>query len=78
MAERDMVNSPPHYTLGGIETIDFIQAKLSPEGFHAYCLGNALKYISRADHKGGEEDLRKAQWYLNRALATPASKESGE
>lgn len=68
-AKHDMVNSPPHYTAGGIETIDFIEAKLTAEQFTGYCLGNALKYISRAGKKDGTDiDIRKAIWYLNRSL----------
>jgi len=67
----DIVNSPPHHTFGGIETIDFLEAKLGAEGFHAYCLGNAIKYIARSGHKGGPEgadlDLRKAIWYICKA-----------
>jgi hypothetical protein len=62
----DPVNHPAHYKVGGIETIDFIEAKdLS------YHLGNVVKYVTRADHKGNKlEDLRKAQWYLTRAIET--------
>lgn len=60
----DMVNRPAHYTVGGIETIDFIEAKKL--GYH---LANAVKYISRAEHKGKfEEDISKAIWYLQRVL----------
>jgi len=60
----DMVNHPPHYKAGGIETIDFIEAK--GLGYH---LGNVVKYVTRADHKGNKlEDLKKAQWYLSRAI----------
>lgn len=62
----DPVNNPAHYTEGGIETIDYIEAKRL--GYH---LGNAVKYISRAGRKGtnqGLEDLKKAQWYLARAI----------
>ena len=60
----DMVNSPNHYKVGGIETIDFIEAKNL--GYH---LGNAIKYISRADHKGARiQDLEKAKWYLDREI----------
>lgn len=60
----DLVNSPPHYTTGGIETIDFIEAKKLN-----YNLGNVVKYITRADHKGNRaEDLRKAKWYLEREI----------
>lgn len=60
----DMVNSPAHYMAGGIETVDFIEAKKL-----GYNLGNAVKYISRADYKGKRlEDLKKAVWYLNREI----------
>jgi hypothetical protein len=60
----DNVNHPSHYKTGGIETIDFIEAK--GLGYH---LGNVVKYITRAEHKGNrKEDLLKAQWYLNRAI----------
>ena len=61
---NDMVNHPPHYNTGGIEAIDYIEAKKLD--FH---LGNAVKYISRAEHKGTyTQDLKKAIWYLNRAI----------
>jgi predicted DNA-binding protein YlxM (UPF0122 family) len=61
---NDMVNSPGHYTAGGIETYDFIVAK----GL-SYELGNVVKYVSRADFKGNKlQDLLKAQWYLNAAI----------
>lgn len=63
---EDKVNSPSHYKVGGIETIDFIEAKNL-----GYNLGNVVKYVTRADHKGNKvEDLKKAQWYLNRAITT--------
>jgi hypothetical protein len=62
--QPDMVNSPPHYTAGGIETIDFIEAK----GLN-YNLGNAVKYITRAGLKGDRvEDLKKAKWYIEREI----------
>jgi hypothetical protein len=62
---NDVVNHPAHYKVGGIETIDFIEAKKL-----AYNLGNVVKYITRAEHKGNrKEDLLKAQWYLNREIA---------
>ena len=67
--ENDVVNSPDHYTVGGIETIDFIEAKLSPEEFAGYCRGNMLKYIARAGHKDDAgQDMRKALWYGERWL----------
>jgi hypothetical protein len=65
----DMVNHPSHYTVGGIETIDVIEAKLDQSEFQGYCLGNILKYLMRAGYKGKQlEDLRKAQFYLNRMI----------
>lgn len=61
----DNVNHPAHYKAGGIETIDFIEAKKLD-----YHLGNVVKYITRSDLKGNKlEDLQKAQWYLNRAIS---------
>ena len=60
----DLVNHPEHYKVGGIETIDFIEAKQLD-----YHLGNVIKYVTRSDHKGEKlKDLLKAQWYLNRAI----------
>jgi hypothetical protein len=60
----DPVDHPYHYTSGGIETIDYIEAK----DFN-YHLGNAVKYISRAGRKlDAIEDLRKAKWYLDREI----------
>jgi len=67
--ERDVVNKPKHYTYGDIEVIDYIEQvtkNYKPE--LAFAIGNAIKYISRANHKNGKEDLDKARWYLNRAF----------
>jgi hypothetical protein len=65
----DLVNHPPHYTTGGIETIDFIEAKQL-----SYNLGNVVKYITRADHKGNrKQDLMKARWYLDREITKAAA-----
>ena len=62
--KADPVNHPAHYKVGGIETIDFIEAK----GLN-YNLGNVVKYITRADLKGDrKENLEKALWYLKREL----------
>jgi len=62
----DNVNHPSHYTFGKYEVIDVIKDQLSEEQFVGYCLGNAVKYISRCQHKGKMiEDIRKAIWYLN-------------
>lgn len=65
----DPVNSPSHYTAGGIETIDYIKAKLTPEEFIGYLKGNVIKYTSRAGKKADTiQDLEKAQWYMNRQI----------
>lgn len=67
----DNVNHPKHYVANGIETIDVIEAWLSPEEARGYLLGNVVKYVSRRAKKGEElEDLRKARWYIARAIAT--------
>ncbi len=60
----DPIN-PDYYKIGGIETADFIEAKKLN-----YNLGTVVWYISRADYKGRRiEDLKKAQWYLEREIA---------
>ncbi len=62
---KEAIN-PDHYQDGGIETIDFIDAKKLN-----FNLGNAVKYISRAGKKDPEkykEDLQKAAWYLDREI----------
>jgi len=66
----DMVNSPPHYQTGcGLETIDVIAAFTDDLcGIEAVCTGNVLKYMCRWKKKNGIEDLKKAQWYLNRLI----------
>jgi len=60
----DMVNHPPHYTKGGIETLDFIKAKLSIDEYKGYLKGNLIKYISRAGLKDEEAtDFGKINFY---------------
>lgn len=68
--ESDNVNHPSHYNYGDIEVIDFIEQVTSQyaDGFSAYIVGNALKYLARSPHKNGDEDLKKAHWYLSRLL----------
>ena len=62
MAET--VNHPPHYNTGSIEVIDAIE-----DWNLGFSLGNAVKYIARADHKGARlDDLKKARWYLDREI----------
>ena len=67
----DMVNQPPHYKIGGIETIDFIKAKLTPDEFRGYLKGNVFKYLTRAGHKAdASEDIDKMVWYASRLKET--------
>ena len=65
---HDPVNSPSHYTAGGIEVIEILKAKLTKDEYRGYLLGNILKYTMRHRHKNGHEDLRKAEWYLKRLI----------
>lgn len=64
----DPVNHPPHYTTGQLEVINILEDKLSKEEFKGFLKGNILKYVFRADHKGGKIDLEKAKWYLDRLI----------
>ena len=58
-----------YYGAGGIETIDVIHAKLSPEQFIGFCMGNAIKYLCRANFKGTpRRDLEKAAIYIQKLL----------
>jgi hypothetical protein len=68
-ALADMVEHPPHYTQGKVECIDAIESALTAEEFRGYCKGVVIKYCWRESHKGGDEDLKKARWYLNRLEA---------
>lgn len=61
----DPVN-PPHYKSEGVECIDYIKQQLSRDAYVGYLEGNVIKYIHRHKYKNGLEDLRKAQWYLEK------------
>lgn len=79
---KDNVNSPSHYTQAGIECIDAITAAVSGKsGIEAVCVANVIKYLWRYELKNGVEDVKKAQWYLNRLVSElegkPASGRSG-
>jgi len=61
---KESVDHPAHYNTGRFETIDVIE-----DWGLGFNLGNAVKYISRAAHKGKRlEDLKKAAWYLQREI----------
>lgn len=67
MAGTDAVNHPAHY--GGADN-PYEAIKVIEAWDLGFCLGNAVKYIARAPHKGNfAEDLKKARWYLDRAIA---------
>lgn len=70
-SEHDPVNNPDHYTSGGIECIDYLKAKMTPEEFIGFLKGNVIKYMSRANCKGStDQDYRKAQWCQNKLIET--------
>ena len=65
----DMVNHPSHYTQGGIECIDALEAAtINLKGIEAVCTANAIKYLWRWKEKGGVEDLEKSKWYIDRLI----------
>ena len=66
----DMVNHPKHYKAkNGMEVIDVIEAfTANLKGYEAIYTGKVIKYICRWKEKNGLEDLKKAQWYLNRLI----------
>ena len=71
--KNDPVNRPAHYTDGKIEVIEYIEDKKL-----GFCLGNAVKYISRAGKKDPTkevEDLKKAIWYIDRLIKEIENKE---
>lgn len=62
---EEHISRPPHYRRGSIEVWDFIQDQELD-----YFLGNVVKYVCRAGHKGDKlEDLLKAQAYIMKAIA---------
>lgn len=66
---NDIVNKPSHYTYGKIEIIEIVEQVTATYPTNiAFSIGNALKYICRAPFKNGVEDLKKAVWYLDRAI----------
>lgn len=67
--EADNVNNPPHYNYGTVECIEAIEESMTPESFRGYLKGNCMKYLWRYERKGKAlEDLRKAQWYLDKLI----------
>lgn len=70
-AIKDNVNHPSHYTQGKVECIDALEsATIGKSGIEAVCVSNIVKYLWRYEEKNGIEDVKKAQFYLNRLLST--------
>ncbi len=72
----DSINSPKHYTNGDIEVIDFMLSQFGWEAVRSFCILNANKYISRHSLKNGDEDLKKAIWYLRFAVGDDPRKDN--
>ncbi len=68
--KKEMVNHPDHYQSNkGLEVIQVMEAFTEgQEGIEAICTGNVLKYICRWKKKNGIQDLKKAEWYLQRLI----------
>jgi hypothetical protein len=68
---NDPVNNPAHYNHKGVEAIAAIEASMTDEEFQGYLKGNCMKYLWRYKYKGKPvEDLKKAQWYLDKLIAS--------
>lgn len=65
---EDVVNHPSHYESGKFECIDVMEEALGIDNVKGFCLCNAFKYIYRHRRKNGDEDIKKAQWYINKYL----------
>ncbi len=69
MKNQDRINKPHHYNTGKIEVWDFIEDQNLD-----YFLGNSVKYICRAKHKGNfDEDIKKAIAFLERSIRPGSS-----
>lgn len=67
---KDNIN-PDHYKQGNIECIDALEAAtVNKVGIEAACVANIIKYLWRYEAKNGIEDVKKAQWYLNKLIET--------
>lgn len=76
----NIIEHPEHYTSGGVETIDLIEAKELN-----FNLGNVVKYVSRCGKKKSKgmsadakalQDLKKAKWYLEREISLREAKQN--
>ena len=67
-SEYDVVERPQHYASTSIECIDAMRETQGDEAVKHFCECNAFKYLWRHNSKNGDEDVRKASWYLNKAV----------
>lgn len=75
----DNVNHPSHYNNGSVECIDAMEAAtVNKSGAEAVCTSNIIKYLWRYEAKNGLEDVKKAQWYINRLIAELEGKPGSE
>ena len=72
-SKYEPVEKPEHYNKGNIEAIEYIKQQLG-DNFEDYCYGAVLKYLHRFRYKDGEQDLRKAKWYLEQMIKNTASR----
>lgn len=64
----DNVNHPAHYETGRFECIEVMEETQGIEAVKNFCICNAFKYLYRANKKNGLEDIKKANWYLNKYI----------
>lgn len=69
MTTKEEVNHPSRYNAGAVECIDAIESALTPDEYRGFIKGTVMRYAWREKHKGGNQDLAKAQWYIARLLA---------
>lgn len=72
---NDNINHPTHYNQNGMECIDEMILIFGAEAVKHFCLCNVWKYRYRANKKNGEEDLKKANWYINKFKELSEGKE---
>lgn len=63
-----MVNSPAHYNMTKYECFDEMIELFGVEAVKHFCMCNVYKYKCRANYKGGQEDLDKADWYMSKLI----------
>ena len=68
VVENDVVNHPSHYTFGNFECLEVMADVYGKDAVENFCICNAFKYIWRAKHKNGIEDIKKAVFYLNKII----------